>query len=149
MGALGVSAHAGVQTNIGTLTCTLAEGMDREKSPPSQTRPMLCSFKPSGTGPEEHYTGEIKNVGSSDTLTGKLVLMWVVMGPDHATFAPGLLEQTYMGKSGAGPSTDTNTPPMLVGDRDETFALRPMNESETDAVNNVTVVSLKIRSTAA
>jgi hypothetical protein len=148
--------QAAVQTNIGTLTCTLVEsndqeaaaGSDREKSAPSQSRIMLCSFKPSGTGPEEHYTGEIKSVGSNEALSGKLVLIWVVMGPDHVTFAPGLLQQTYVGN---GPASDRAKPkaPTLIGESDESFALRPLNESETSGANSVTVISLKVKSTPA
>ena len=152
--ALALAPAAAMQTNIGTLTCTLAETGDKGETPPSQTRAMLCAFKPNGTGPEEHYTGEIKNVGSDTALTGKLVLIWVVMGPGHATMEPGLLAQTYMGELAPSDDGKSKAPKMLVGESDETYALRPLNEGEGETgggggVNNITVIVLKVKSTAA
>jgi hypothetical protein len=150
---LAPAANAALQTNIGVLTCTLAETGDKGETPPSQTRAMLCAFKPNGSGPEEHYSGEIKNVGSGTALTGKLVLIWVVMGPEHATMEPGLLAQTYMGELAPSEDGKSKAPKMLVGDSDETYALRPLNEGEGETggggANNITVIVLKVKSTAA
>ena len=124
-----------MQTNIGTLTCTLAETGDHVESPPSQTRAMLCGFKPSGTGPEEHYTGEIKNVGSDTALSGKLVLIWVVMGPEHITFAPGCSRRPIRARARVrGPERRQRPPMMLVGETDDTYALRPLSEDEGETV---------------
>ena len=55
---LAVPASAAMTTDIGVLTCTLAEHGEKGTEPDSQTRAMLCSFKPKGTGPEESYSGE-------------------------------------------------------------------------------------------
>ena len=151
--ALAPTAEAAVQTNIGTLTCTLAETGDHVESPPSQTRAMICAFKPSGTGPEEHYSGEIKNVGSNTALSGKLVLIWVVMGPSHVTFAPGILGQTYVGELAPSDPEKSKAPKMLVGESDDTYALRPLNEAEGETggggANNVTMIVLKVKTTPA
>jgi hypothetical protein len=151
--AFAPAAEAAVQTNIGTLTCTLAETGDHVESPPSQTRAMVCGFKPSGTGPEEHYTGEIKNVGSDTALSGKLVLIWVVMGPEHTTFAPGVLGQTFKGELASADPGKTKAPMMLVGETDDTYALRPLDEDAGDngggGANNVTVIVLKVKTTPA
>jgi hypothetical protein len=150
---LAPAANAALQTNIGVLTCTLAETGERGETPPSQTRAMVCAFKPNGSGPEEHYSGEIKNVGSGTALSGKLVLIWVVMGPEHATMEPGLLAQTYMGELASSDDGKSKAPKMLVGESDETYALRPLNEGEGETggggANNVTVIVLKVKSTAA
>jgi hypothetical protein len=150
---LAPAANAALQTNIGVLTCTLAETGERGATPPSQTRAMLCAFKPNGSGPEEHYSGEIKNVGSDTALSGKLALIWVVMGPEHVTMEPGLLEQTYMGELAPSEDEKSKAPKMLVGASDETYALRPLNEGEGETggggVNNITVIVLKVKSTAA
>ncbi len=54
--AVSCPAWAAPQTNIGVLTCTLAEAGDTGVTPPSQTRAMTCAFKPQGTGPEERYS---------------------------------------------------------------------------------------------
>jgi hypothetical protein len=150
---LAPAANAALQTNIGVLTCTLAETGDKGEKPPSQTRAMVCAFKPNGSGPEEHYSGEIKNVGSGTALSGKLVLIWVVMGPEHATMEPGLLAQTYMGELEPSDDKKSKAPKMLVGESDETYALRPLNEGEGETggggANNITVIVLKVKSTAA
>jgi hypothetical protein len=150
---LAPAANAALQTNIGVLTCTLAETGDKGETPPSQTRAMVCAFKPNGSGPEEHYSGEIKNVGSDTALSGKLVLIWVVMGPEHATMEPGLLAQTYMGELAPSDDAKSKAPKMLVGESDETYALRPLNEGEGETggggANNITVIVLKVKSTAA
>ena len=96
---LALPASAAMQTDIGVLTCTLAEHGEKGTEPDSQTRAMLCSFKPKGTGPEESYTGEIKKVGSQTALSGKLVLIWAVMGPSDRKLTPAVLEQTYVGQA--------------------------------------------------
>ncbi len=48
---LAAPASAAMQTDIGVLTCTLAEHGETSTEPDSETRAMLCSFKPKGTGP--------------------------------------------------------------------------------------------------
>ena len=103
-------------TDIGVLTCTLAEHGEKGTEPDSQTRAMLCTFKPKGTGPEESYTGEVKKVGSQTELSGKLVLIWAVMGPSDRKLKPAVLEQTYVGEA-ATDAGDKSTPPkLLVGE---------------------------------
>src|SRR4029079_693639 len=89
---------AAMQTDVGVLTCTLAEHGEKGTEPESQSRPMLCTFKPNASGPEESYTGEVKKVGSQKALTGKLVLIWAVMGPSDRKLRPAVLEQTYVGE---------------------------------------------------
>jgi hypothetical protein len=144
--ALACPAWAAVQTNIGVLTCTLAESGDQGETPPSQTRAMSCAFKPQGTGPEERYTGEIQKVGSQTALTGKLVLIWVVMGPADQELKPGLLDQTYVGEVAPSADDATKAPKMLVGKSDDAYALRPMTDNGTEAASgSVTVVVLKIK----
>ncbi len=98
LGVLALPASAAMQTDVGVLTCTLAEHGEKGTEPDSQTRAMLCTFKPKGTGPEESYTGEVKKVGSQTELTGTLVLIWAVMGPSDRKLQPAVLEQTYVGE---------------------------------------------------
>jgi hypothetical protein len=136
-----------MQANIGVLTCTLAETGDSGVTPPSQTRAMSCAFKPQGTGPEERYSGEIQKVGSETALTGKLVLIWVVMGPADKELKPGLLEQTYVGQLSASADDAPQAPKMLVGKTDADYALRPLTDNGTEAASgSVTVVVLKVKS---
>jgi Protein of unknown function (DUF992) len=145
--AMACPSWAALQTNIGVLTCTLAETGDTGVTPPSQTRAMSCAFKPQGTGPEERYTGEIQKVGSDTALTGKLVLIWVVMGPDAKKLRPGLLEQTYVGELTPSASDAPPTPKMLVGKSDDAYALRPLTDNGKESPSgSVTVVVLKVKS---
>ena len=78
LGLLALAASAAMQTDVGVLTCTLAEHGEKETNPDSQTRASHCAFKPKG-GPEEIYVGEIKKVGSQTELNGTQVLIWAVM----------------------------------------------------------------------
>lgn len=144
---LACPAWAAMQANIGVLTCTLAETGDSGVTPPSQTRAMSCAFKPQGTGPEERYSGEIQKVGSETALTGKLVLIWVVMGPADKELKPGLLEQTYVGQLSASAEDAPQAPTMLVGKTDADYALRPLTDNGKEAATgSVTVVVLKVKS---
>jgi hypothetical protein len=140
-------ALAAAQANLGTLTCTLAEsGVDAE-TPPSQQRDMLCAFKPSGTGAEETYSGQIKKVGAQKELNGKFVLIWVVTGPSEREFTPGMLEQSYVGELASSDDGKPQSPKMLVGNKDSAYGLRSMTDDSTEsAAGNVTVVELKVKS---
>lgn len=149
--ALPCAAFAQVPATVGTLTCTLAESGEVDSTPPSQTRNMICSFKPTGSGPEEQYSGEIRKVGSQSALSDTAVLIWVVVGPADAKLEPGLLEQSYVGTHAPSPGSEP-PPVMLVGERNDAFSLRPMtdsgatrDEAETAAAG-VTVVVLKVKS---
>lgn len=143
-------AWAAMKTNIGVLTCTLADSGEQVTTPPSQTRAMTCAFKPNGAGPEERYTGEIQKVGSLSALSGEPVLIWVVMGPDDRELGPGLLGQTYVGELSGEDDGKTQSPRMLVGQQDAAYALRPMSEPENESSGgNVTIVVLKVKSSPA
>jgi hypothetical protein len=145
---LAVPASAAMQTDLGVLTCTLAEHGEKSTDPDSQTRAMLCSFKPKGTGPEESYSGEIKKVGSQTELSGKLVLIWAVMGPSDRKLKPAMLEQTYVGQA-VNDMDDSKVPKMLVGETDKAYGLQPItnNGPEPNASDSITVVALRIKST--
>ncbi len=145
--ALSSPALAAAQANIGTLTCTLAETGEEAATPPSQQRDMVCSFKPEGRGAEETYSGQIKKVGTQTELDGKLVLIWVVMGPSEREMTPGLLEQSYVGELASSADGKPQAPKMLVGNRNAAYGLRPMtDDSSESATGNLTVVELKVRS---
>jgi hypothetical protein len=109
---------------------------------------MICAFKPQGTGPEERYSGEIQKVGSQSALTGKLVLIWVVMGPADQKLKPGLLQQTYVGElAAASDGAQPSAPKMLVGKTDAAYGLRPLTDNgEESSTGSVTVVVLKVKS---
>lgn len=147
--ALAATAHAAPQTDIGTLTCTLAEQGEKATDPDTQTKLMHCAFKPKGTGPEETYVGEIKKVGTQSELSGKRVLIWAVMGPPEGKLGPAVLEQTYVGEVAPEAADKSQPPKLLVGERDKSYGLQPITDDahEPNASRSVTVVALRIKST--
>jgi len=148
---LSLPVYAAMQTDIGVLTCTLSQHVERDSNPDSETRAMHCSFKPEGTGPEETYSGEIKKVGRQDELAGKKVLIWAVMGPSDRKLTPAILEQTYMGEVASDPLDKSQPAKLLVGERDDALSLQPVTNDarEPGAGSSVTVVALRIKSTPA
>jgi hypothetical protein len=149
LGLLALQASAAMQTDVGVLTCTLAEHGEKDTNPDSQTRAMHCAFKPKG-GPEEVYIGEIKKVGSQTELNGTPVLIWAVMGPSDRKLKPAVLAQTYVGdESGDGLKTDGKPPKQLVGETDKAYALQAITDerAEPNASGSVTVIQLRIKST--
>ena len=146
---LAVPATAAMTTDIGVLTCTLAEHGEKGTEPDSQTRAMLCTFKPKGTGPEESYTGEVKKVGSQTELSGTLVLIWAVMGPSDRKLKPAILEQTYVGEVATDVGDKSTPPQLLVGETDKAYGLQSITDDahEPNASRTVTVVQLRIKST--
>jgi hypothetical protein len=146
---LALPATAAMTTDVGVLTCTLAEHGEKGTEPDSQTRAMLCTFKPKGTGPEESYTGEVKKVGSQTELSGTLVLIWAVMGPSDRKLRPAILEQTYVGEVPSDASDKSAPPQLLVGETDKAYGLQSITDDahEPNASRTVTVVQLRIKST--
>jgi len=139
---------AAMLTDVGVLTCTLAEHGEKDTNPDSQSRLMHCGFKPAGAGPEEVYVGEIKKVGTQTELSGKRVLIWVVMGPSDRKLKPAVLAQTYVGKEASDIADKTAPAKLLVGDRDDAYGLQSIDDTqEPDASRSVTVVELRIKST--
>lgn len=144
---LAAPAAAAMQTDVGVLTCTLAEHGEQEANPESQSRLIHCSFTPKG-GPEEVYVGEIKKVGTQSELTGKRVLIWAVMGPSDRKLKPAVLAQTYIGED-APEAAEIQPPKLLVGEIDKAYGLQPISDDarEPNASRSVTVVELRIKST--
>ncbi len=143
-----VSATAAMQTDVGILTCTLAEHAEKDTAPDSQTKLMHCAFKPAGNGPGEVYIGEVKRVGSQTALTGKRVLIWSVLGPSDRKLTPAILQQTYVGKVAPGASGGPEPAKLLVGERDDAYSLQPIADEEhkQNVEPSVTVVELRIKS---
>jgi hypothetical protein len=139
-----------VQTDLGVLTCTLAPASEKGTDPDSQSKAILCTFKPQGTGPEETYTGEIKKVGSQTALTDKLVMIWAVMGPHDRKLTPGILAQTYVGAAPGDTGDTAEHAKRLTGESDDKLELQPISDGtvEPGASDNVTVLELRVKTTA-
>lgn len=148
LGLIAVPGLAATQADLGVLTCTLAEHGEKATNPESQSRLMHCVFKPTGTGPEETYIGEIKKVGSQTELSGTPVLILAVLGPSDIKLKPAVLAQTYLADvPTAGEPQDQ--PEKLVGDRDKTLILRSLtdeNGKDREDKRTMTVIELRIKS---
>ena len=146
---LAVVAEAQAQTprgNLGTLTCTLAEDGETQKTPPSEERAMRCVLRPTESGVELTYSGTIRKVGAGQELTGKLVMIWVVQGPKDIKLEPGLFAQTYVG-SDSRDSAKGAAANSLVGEsnRDITMHAETM-QGDPSAGRSVMTMELKVQS---
>lgn len=145
----GASGAQVSRTNLGTLTCTLAESGEKQSTPPSEERAMRCAFKPTESGAEHTYTGTIRKVGPGQELKGRLVLIWVVQGPTDTKLAPGLLAQTYVGGATESPAKGAASN-ALVGERHKEIVMQPETvQGEPQAGPAVTVMELKVETVPA
>lgn len=148
-GAFGGAAAQQPRTNIGTLTCTVADAPNPPTQPQTavgEERSMRCVYRSAAGDAEQTYSGTIKRAGTDRLSDAKLVLIWVVWGPAEKQSAPGALAQTYIGQG----DSDKTTPGSggLVGQSDAAYTLQASTPTgETDST--VTVVDLQLRSVPA
>jgi hypothetical protein len=132
------------RTNLGTLTCTLAESGEKQATPPSEERAMRCAFKPTESGAEQTYTGTIRKMGPAQELQGRLVLIWIVQGPSDAKLGPGLLAQTYVGGATEG-SPKGAAAKGLVGESRKEIVMQPETvQGGPETAAAITVMELKV-----
>jgi hypothetical protein len=124
------------QTNVGVLTCTLV------KPDKDVAQRMTCGFKAAGTGADEKYSGTIR-ASEQELASGKVVLVWAVIGPADEKMPTGFLSQRYVrGKAASG------QPPILVGEKNPAVVL----QSETNgsaAHAAITQMELELTATPA
>ena len=125
------------RSNIGILTCSLAKSANAEPGS------MTCGFKPSGSGAEEKYLGVARGAGQLEP-TGKLVLVWAVMGPANTKVAPGVLAQRYVRAGSAG-----DTVPTLLGEENGAIALQFETNGGAQGGNDIGQVELRLAGTSA
>src|SRR6516162_548508 len=112
VGLMSTSYAEKAPANFGVLTCTLVKpGQDARHK-------MTCGFKPAGTGAEEKYSGTIRE-SAQDLPPGKVVLIWLVLGPAEGKLHAGILAQRYV-RAVAAPGQA----PLLIGETDPRIALQ-------------------------
>jgi hypothetical protein len=131
---LATAALAQARTNIGVLTCTLGDQPGRN---------MTCGFKPTGSGAEERYAGTIRR-RDQGMATGKLVLVWAVIGPADTKLSAGILAQRFA-KSGSA----SGQPPTLVGETNSSIVLQFETSNGTEVSDAITQVELRLTTTPA
>jgi hypothetical protein len=129
------TAHA--EKPFGMLTCTFI------KPAQDAAHKMTCGFKPAGTGAEEKYSGIIL-ASSQDLPSGKIVLIWTVLGPVEGKIQAGILAQRYV-KATNGPDQT----PMLVGETDPGIALQFETNNGAAPYETITEMELQLTETAA
>jgi hypothetical protein len=154
LGLIGLVAGGTAQaqtprSNLGTLTCTLAQDGETKQMPPSEERAMRCVFKPTESGVEMTYSGTIRKVGAGQELTGKLVMIWVVQGPKDVKLEPGLFAQTYVG--GGDPSSSKGAAGSgLVGEDNRDITLHAETEQGApNAGRSIITMELRVQSVPA
>ena len=125
------------RANLGVLTCTFLK--------PTQevAQQMSCGFKPAGTGAEEKYSGTIRE-SSQELPSGKVVLIWQVLGPAEGKIRSGVLSQRFV-KS----ATAASQSPMLVGETDPAIVLQFETNDGAATYNTITAMELALTGTPA
>ena len=108
---------------------------------------MRCAFKPTNAGAELTYSGTIRQIGRGQLPGGKLVMIWVVQGPDDTKLEPGLLAQTYVGAPQPIPGTTAGS--ALIGERNRDIVLRSETNENAPTGLVVMVMELKVLSVPA
>ena len=104
---------------------------------------MTCGFKPAGTGAEEKYGGSIRESGQ-DLPPGKVVLVWLVLGPADGKMRAGILAQRYV-KGVAAPGQA----PLLIGETDPGIALQFETNDGVASYDTITQIELALTETPA
>ena len=132
------AAHAEkAPASLGVLTCTLVTpGQDAAHK-------MTCGFKPAGSGAEEKYSGAI-NESTQDLPTGKIVLIWTVLGPAEERMRAGMLAQRYVKTTSAPGQT-----PVLVGEKNADIALQFETNDAAAPYETITQIELQLTGTPA
>ena len=104
---------------------------------------MTCGFKPAGTAAEEKYSAAIRESGK-DLPTGKVVLIWAVLGPAEGKMRVGALAQRYAkGKSAPGET------PILVGETNPTIVLQFETNDGAAPYDTISLMELELTGTPA
>jgi hypothetical protein len=133
------SAASGVK--IGTLSCTIQPGVGLIIA---SSKGIGCTFRPSGGGEVERYSGAITKVGLDVGVTAKSIVGWAVFAPGK--LKPGSLAGRYVGGSGEatlGLGLGAN---VLIGGSKKSVALQPVSVQGQAGLNlAVGIAGLRLR----
>jgi hypothetical protein len=115
-----------VQTELGVLSCTLAQAIDTsgsdQKGAASEAREMVCFFMPGKNGPPEAYAGTVRSISVVGKLPDRFTILWLVRGPWGTQPPAGLLQQSYA----VDEATPAGQVPPLVGEHNTKIILHTM-----------------------
>jgi Protein of unknown function (DUF992) len=134
-----ISSAEEARLNLGVLTCTFV------KPAQDAAQKMTCGFKPAGSGAEEKYSGSIRE-SRQDLPSGKVVLIWAVLGPADGKKAAGALSQRYVKVQGA---TAQAQAPMLVGETNPSIVLQSETNDGAATYDGIFRMELELTGTPA
>lgn len=122
-GGSAMAEEAGVQ--IGQLTCKATD----------TTNMILftetffdCKFASSDDSrPDEHYRGEIKEIGVNLSIKDEVTLIWAVFAPTRTRYDSGQLAGNYFGAGADASIVVGGGANVLVGGGENGFALQPLS----------------------
>jgi Protein of unknown function (DUF992) len=132
-----VASAEQARTNLGVLTCTVVNPAKDEG------QKMTCGFKPAGSGAEEKYSGNVRG-SEQDLPSGKVVLVWTVVGPADGKIGAGILSQRYIRAKGTSGEV-----PMLVGEKNPAIVLQSETNNGSAAYASITQIELELTGTPA
>jgi len=132
-----VASAEQARTNLGVLTCTVVNPA-KDEGPK-----MTCGFKPAGSGAEEKYSGNVRG-SEQDLPSGKVVLVWTVVGPADGKIGAGILSQRYIKAKGTSGEV-----PMLVGEKNPAIVLQSETNNGSAAYASITQIELELTGTPA
>ena len=131
-----VPAHAQVASQIGLLSCDVSAGIGLILM---QRQSMTCTFRRTGGGAVERYTGTINEYGVELGGVEKGHLVWAVAAVTQGLPA-GALGGTYAGvaaDAAFGPGVGAS---VLVGGNGRAFSLQPISVEGELGINIAAVV---------
>ena len=132
-----VASAEQARTNLGVLTCTVVNPAKDEG------QKMTCGFKPAGSGAEEKYSGNVRG-SEQDLPSGKVVLVWTVVGPADGKIGAGILSQRYIKAKDISGEV-----PMLVGEKNPAIVLQSETNNGSAAYASITQIELELTGTPA
>jgi Protein of unknown function (DUF992) len=135
------AASSSSTTELGDLTCSVADQPTTDTTTSSQARAVHCLFRPAGTGLEETYTGTLLAAGDAERVLAHGVLAWVVRGPRNAKARVGLLEQTYA----AAPTEIGTALPPLVAEGNGPVSLQPVRQRDLPSLAPIAVLGIDLK----
>ena len=132
-----VASAEQARTNLGVLTCTVVNPAKDEG------QKMTCGFKPAGSGAEEKYSGNVRG-SEQDLPSGKVVLVWTVVGPADGKIGAGILSQRYIKAKGTSGEV-----PMLVGEKNPAIVLQSETNNGSATYASISQIELELTGTPA
>ena len=127
---LAAPASAGTM-RLGILTCDIEGGTALVIA---SHKGLDCTFKPSGGGHKERYTGIISKIGVDLGVTHQGSLVWAVLAVT-SDYEGGQLAGNYLGATAEASVVAGGGANLLVGGFQRSFSLQPLSVQAQTGVN--------------